>query len=584
MVDARLYRAAFAPLVLVIVVAAFSLAKPPAPLSTTLAPDAFSAQDAMSLLRGMLARYPDRRPGGTADNALAAQIAHTFQQDNLTVTTRRFDARTIDGKRSLVTVIGSRPGTTASSIVLLAHRDAAGHGAEAELSGTAALLELAQVFSGRIFSHTIVLVSTSGGSGGDAGAADFAAHLPGPVDAVLVLGDVAGARAHRPFVLPYSDSLGGAPPRLQRTVQAAVTQETGSDPGQPGFFSELAHLALPLTPGEEGVLGAHGVPAVLVQVSGERGPSASALADGTRMDNEGRALLRTVNALDGGPGAASGPRAGLTLHGNLLPTWSVRLIVLAAILPALLAAVDGLARARRRRQPTGALLLWTLSLALPFLFAAVLALLLRLAGLFDTAVAAPVPDGASTVAPGVLAAVIVAFAGGWVARRLLLRERGVELRPGTGAAGVVVVLVLTGASLVVWAFNPYAALLLVPAVHLWLLLADPEPRLPRAALTGAALLGLVAPLLAVAYHVHEQALSIGHAAWSIVVLVAGGSFGPLALLLASVIAGAGAAAVLVALRGGARRGPPEEPEITVRGPLTYAGPGSLGGTESALRR
>jgi hypothetical protein len=26
------------------------------------------------------------------------------------------------------------------------------------------------------------------------------------------------------------------------------------------------------------------------------------------------------------------------------------------------------------------------------------------------------------------------------------------------------------------------------------------------------------------------------------------------------------------------------PEITIRGPLSYAGPGSLGGTESALRR
>jgi len=28
----------------------------------------------------------------------------------------------------------------------------------------------------------------------------------------------------------------------------------------------------------------------------------------------------------------------------------------------------------------------------------------------------------------------------------------------------------------------------------------------------------------------------------------------------------------------------EEAEVTIRGPLTYAGPGSLGGTESALRR
>jgi hypothetical protein len=31
-------------------------------------------------------------------------------------------------------------------------------------------------------------------------------------------------------------------------------------------------------------------------------------------------------------------------------------------------------------------------------------------------------------------------------------------------------------------------------------------------------------------------------------------------------------------------GKPGEPEFRTRGPLSYAGPGSLGGTESALKR
>ena len=60
--------------------------------------------------------------------------------------------------------------------MILAHRDASARGAEAELSGTAALLELARVFAARETQRTIVLVSTSGGSGGDAGAADFVAQ------------------------------------------------------------------------------------------------------------------------------------------------------------------------------------------------------------------------------------------------------------------------------------------------------------------------------------------------------------------------------------------------------------------------
>jgi hypothetical protein len=52
-----------------------------------------------------------------------------------------------------------------------------------------------------------------------------------------------------------------------------------------------------------------------------------------------------------------------------------------------------------------------------------------------------------------------------------------------------------------------------------------------------------------------------------------------------VAAGCAMAAVVLAWRTRpAPRTPEGEPRITVRGPLTYAGPGSLGGTESALRR
>ena len=50
--------------------------------------------------------------------------------------------------------------------------------------------------------RTIVLVSTSGGSGGYAGAVDFAADSARPLDAAIVLGDLAGTVVHKPFVLP----------------------------------------------------------------------------------------------------------------------------------------------------------------------------------------------------------------------------------------------------------------------------------------------------------------------------------------------------------------------------------------------
>jgi hypothetical protein len=50
-----------------------------------------------------------------------------------------------------------------------------------------------------------------------------------------------------------------------------------------------------------------------------------------------------------------------------------------------------------------------------------------------------------------------------------------------------------------------------------------------------------------------------------------------------VLAGCAAGAVMIALHGRVHDDAGSVP-ITVRGPSSYAGPGSLGGTESALRK
>ena len=68
-----------------------------------------------------------------------------------------------------------------------------------------------------------------------------------------------------------------------------------------------------------------------------------------------------------------------------------------------------------------------------------------------------------------------------------------------------------------------------------------------------------------------------------VLLVAGGHASPLSWVLWSIVASCVAAAVAIAWRGRARVEPPA-PTSSVRGPLGYAGPGSLGGVESTLRR
>ena len=214
MTDPRLYRAALVPVLFALVLLGFSLENRPRPLTTTLAPDAFGdrAFDRAYGAGGLADRFPDRRPGSLGDERLADLAVAQMREAGFRVRTIVHEGDTIDGKRRLRTIVAERPGTVDERVVVVAHRDAAGPRAEAELSATAALLELARVFGApRQTQRTLTLVSTSGGSGGAAGAARLADELTGPVAGVLVLGDLASRNLRVPLLAPWSNGLGGSP-------------------------------------------------------------------------------------------------------------------------------------------------------------------------------------------------------------------------------------------------------------------------------------------------------------------------------------------------------------------------------------
>jgi hypothetical protein len=605
MLNGRLYRAAFVPFLLALAVAAFSLGGRPLPLGSTLAPDAFEGPRAFAELKRLAAEFPDRRPGSVGDQKLADHIAAALKGlggtagGGFSVRTESFEGQTIDGRRTLRTVIAQRPGSTnATPIVILAHRDAAAPGSRAELSGTAALLELARVFAARETKRTIVLVSSSGGSGGDAGAADFAANVHGPFDAAIVLGDLAGAYASRPFVVPYSDGFGSAPLQLQRTLADAIMHEAGTQPGAPSTIGQLAHLAFPFAVGEQGVLDESGIPAVLVQVSGEPGPPAppvrsavSALQDvsAERLQGFGRGVLSAVDALDSAPDVSQSMQTGVLLQRKTVPPWALRLLVATLLLAPLIVAADGLARLRRRRLPVGRWTLWTLSCALPFLVCALFAHLLGLLGIL-AAPPVPVLPGAmpfhGTAATAVLAVALV-FALAWLLWGVLVRRLRWGVRPDPEVAGLSMLLVLLGTCVLVSVENPYTAMLMLPALHLWLLVVSPELRPRRLWSLGLVALGLAPLALLVAFYAHQLGLGPGGVAWTAVLLLAGGHVGVGGAILWSLALGCAAAAAMLALSRPEPLAGPRAHDgigITVRGPMSYAGPGSLGGTESALRR
>jgi hypothetical protein len=111
-------------------------------------------------------------------------------------------------------------------------------------------------------------------------------------------------------------------------------------------------------------------------------------------------------------------------------------------------------------------------------------------------------------------------------------------------------------------------------------LSDPAPpRRLRLALVG---LGLVPPLLVALYWLIALSLDPISGAWYLVLLLLGGVVGLTTAIVASALI---ATLVVVVSIARSRRVEPEvrrEPRPRVYGPGSYAGPGSLGGTESAL--
>jgi len=620
--DVRIYRAAFVPALLALFVVAFSLQGRPAAVRTRAVADAFDPLRAYggegvrdSLLQ-LGAAFPERRPGSAGDAGLAQRVDDAFRSAGFQVRRTRAEGRTVDGKTELETVVGVRPGLSSRRIVVLAHRDSLDSPGLADLSGTAALLELTRIFRtrepsgeqqpsgegkpqliGRDLRKTLVLVSTSGGSGGGAGARAWASGADrGSIDGVLVLGDLASAVWHKPWVVPWSN--GGDQPPLgwQRTVEAAVRQEVGADPGGVRASSQWARRALPLAVTEQGEVNRAGLPAVLLQVSGERGPARGARVSRERFTELGRGALRSVIALDEagrrGSGGETAPvfddDAGdvVTLR-NVLPGWSVRAAVLCLLLPALLAALDGFFRARRRHLRMGAWFAWALAAgaAVPLAWA-----WLRLLG---TAGALPAPPG--PVAPGdldlsagqaaALASVALPFAGALAIVGPLTRAgRASRGNPAAGAAGASAGALVSGVALAVWLVNPYAAALLIPAAHLWLFLGAPQTRLRGAAAWAALAAGLLLPLLVVAYELRALRAGPLELARTWLVAAAAGHVSVWSALIVGALAGCLATLVriLLARRRIAATAPEERPRT--RGPASYAGPGSLGGTESALRR
>ena len=177
MIEPRIYRAAFVPALLAVVLTMFSFQSRPRGLPQGLAADVlFDGTQAAQLAARIAAEAPDRRAGSDGDRATARLVAITLEARGFAggAGTRPVVQRFSHAGDQLVNVIGRRAGSSRRQIVIVAARDAAVvPDVPGTAADTAALMQLARVFQGRPSRKTLVLASVDGSNLGQVGAREL---------------------------------------------------------------------------------------------------------------------------------------------------------------------------------------------------------------------------------------------------------------------------------------------------------------------------------------------------------------------------------------------------------------------------
>jgi hypothetical protein len=560
-IEPRIYRAAFVPALLAVVLTMFSFESRPRPVPQGLAADVlFDGNQAADLANRIAAEEPDRRAGTRGDRATAALVAAAFAARGFGggESARPVVQRFTHAGDQLVNVIGRRAGSSRRQIVIVAARDAAVvPDVPGTAADTAALMQLARVFQGRPSRKTLVLASVDGSNLGQVGARELVAELPRPdlVDAILVISDLGARTNDGSFLQAWSNDATRAGIGLQRTVADSIRQELGSPVGGTGTLGQLGRLSFPIGIGDQGVLLEKGYDAVRISGSGELPPDGNGPPEALepdRLGSLGRATLRTITALDEGARPEHGPESYIQAVSQVLPGWVLSLLAGTLLLPVLVASVDAFARARRRHVDVLRWFRWLGAWVAPFLAALALAQFLALVGATPSPPPAPVPPAVlplDSAALAVLAGVAVGMALAFVAARWLAvrPDRELEGEPDLGA-GVALGLTIAAGSLLLWLVNPFAGLLVVPAAHLWMLLALTRPLPGRRVRFALIAVGLTPPLLVAIYYMFALSVDPLSGVWYLLMLVTGHSVGLLTSLIACVMLAAACATIETALR------------------------------------
>src|SRR5581483_6671926 len=249
-------------------------------------------------------------------------------------------------------------------------------------------------------------------------------------------------------------------------VRALLAAETGADPLRPSALRQLVDLGFPFSPYEQAPFVARGVPAVTIttlpdQPPGGVGDAATGL-DAARLGQIGRATQNVVDALEQGIALSPGPSSYVYLGSRIVRGWAIEIVLVAALLPFLVAAVDLFARCRRRRidiapavrSYRSRLGFWAWCGGLFALFSA--------AGAWPEGAARPPLLTDVHWPAAALAGLAILAALGWIIARHRLVPRRTVLPEEQLAGHAGALLALGVVALLVVATNPFALLFLLP--------------------------------------------------------------------------------------------------------------------------
>jgi hypothetical protein len=500
----------------------------PRSLPASALPETFDGASALTYASDLVSIAPDRAPGTAGDARAASWIAEQLRLTGIRIVqTDRFRGRDAAGHEvPLANVVAIEPGASREAILLIAHHDAESPGPSADdnASGVGTLIELARTLVGTTAGKTVILASTDGSLAGSAGARRLASHLPGgyQVGAVIALDSIGSAGPLR--LRLDSDTVRQPAAGLVHSLRAALNSHGLEDVRIPSLGHQAAGLLAPLGIGEQAPFVGRGIAAVTLDGShANRPPGLDQLSDllPGRIGRVGNSVQSLVLAYEAGPAFESPASSYLLSSDRVIRGWTLQLLLLALVVPAVLPLLDLVARGTRRGIPLGAALRDLLRrLAAPIAALAVL----RIAGLTGAVPglhAPPFPgDGAGVSFWLPVIAIAVAAATWRLARRPAARADPTD-PAAAGIAGYLAALfgALLAAGLALLG-NPYALILALPALHLWLVLPS-LARLGVAARLSIVALGWIGPALLVAALAGPVSLGSSAPLWTVRLLAVG---------------------------------------------------------------